>query len=438
MAIHLAGKASHGVVKLAAALTTAATALAGGWFTISPPPPPPPQAPQTSEVQLTQAAGGQIQLTGLHFEPNEPIEIFVLPAPEAPTSQYTPWLQVLADPAGAFVQPLNLNVPANEARLLYVSARGKRGFVAPVGPLQLHTVAPIQATATGVAHAPLLLTVVPPQPIAPQPSPTPKLVIKEPVGLFYVEYFNSRDLEGAPVIARNESAIEGRWGFGAPEGVRADNFSARYVGKFNFAGTENFEFTMVAAGGVRLYVDDVIVLNDWRAAGRRTITVDVPLLQGEHVVKLDYFASTGAAQLGLSWAVNYSRWEGRYYNTNDWTGPVIRKCDDGDGNGFLNMDWAEGAPVPGVNPDNFSVMWERRAFFEAGDYKFLLDLDDGAKIYIDDIEMFNDLHAVGPHEFTRKLSRGTHKLQVLYAEYGGGAKMKLNWTMLTPAPAAVP
>ena len=450
MAIHWVSKVSYGVV--AAALTAATGIVMGGvtgivgWvsnaFVASTPVPFPPMS-QTTHLQLLNVNNGISQLRGSYFEPDEMVEVFALTGPEMPTAQYAFWMNVQADKTGQFMQQLNLNVPANQVGVLYVSARGKHGYVAPVGPLRLESVTPTPiAPAAIAATAPIQLTVMPTQPPVVQPSPTLIPVIKDPTGQYYAEYFDDRDLTGVPLIARNERTIDSRWGLGAPEGLHTDNFSARYIGTFNFAKTENYEFSLMVVGGVRLWVDNLDGeprWNDWRAGPRRKIVVDVPLTEGEHKVKIEYFASTGAAQLSVDWEVNYSRWEGRYYNTNNWTGPVIFKRDDGDDYGFLNTDWGEGAPVTGVNADNFSVMWERRTFFEAGEYKFSIDLDDIAKIYIDDIEVFNNLtNPAAAREFTRKLARGTHKLQVMYAEYGGGAKMKLSWAMLPPAPPAVP
>ena len=253
------------------------------------------------------------------------------------------------------------------------------------------------------------------------------------MGTFYVELFNNRDLAGPAIDARNEPAINVNMG-------NAAAYSARYFGKFNFANTENYEFVIVADDGVRLYVDGEIVLNEWRTGKSRELRVDVPLTSGEHSIQLEYFHKSGNAQVNLRWSVNYSRWEGRYYNTPNWTGPVVFKRDDGDADGRLRMDWGDQSPLPGlINIDNFSAIWERRVFFEnSGDYKFNLDLDDGAKVYIDGAEVFRGISAVGPHEVTRKLTRGYHTIQVLYAEYGGAAKMKLEWAFVQPSPTPMP
>jgi hypothetical protein len=443
-------KASLGVV---AAITTAIASVATGavsaatsLFAVSTPMPFIPLS-QLKPLQMVGGNGQPLQLVGAHFEANEPVQVFVLPAPEVPRTQYQPWLQVQTDGAGQFTRDLEGSLPPGAPPIFYISARGKRGYVAPIGPLRLPAVAPTRtpsAPTNALANAPAQPTLVPTsitaaQVAPPQPPAAPTPVNTDPVGAYYVSYYNNRDLADTAVITRNEAVVGSNWGWGGPLGLKADNFSVSYSGKFNFPDTENYEFVIVADDGVRLWVGNNLVVNEWRIGPRRVIRVDVPLPRGEHVVRLEYFDSAGGAQVSLTWGVDYSRWEARYYNSTDWTGPVVLKRDDGDDDGRLRMDWADRNPGPGVSADNFSASWERRVFFEVGgDYKFNLELDDGAKIYIDGVQVWGNLNGVGNHEFTRRLARGNHTLQVMYVEYGGGAKMKLDWTLIPPTPAPVP
>jgi PA14 domain len=443
MAMHWIGKIGYGVIGAAAAIATAAsgavTLVGSGLINalaVATPVVYPPMS-ATTHLELSLSNGLPTQLRGLYFDPNERVDIFVLAKPELPMAQYQLWLQVQTNDAGKFDQALNVSPPPNAPSTIYLSARGKRGFVVPVGPISLPKAAPTQApapTATSGPFQPTLVpTSLPAQPAAPLPVATPKPVEKEPVNAFYVEVFNNRDLAGTAISTRNEPGV-------SVNGGNAEAFSARYFGRFTFSGTENYEFVIVADDGVRLLIDGNIVLNEWRVGKSRELRVDVPLTSGEHSVQLEYFHRAGNARVGLTWQVNYSRWEARYYNTPNWTGPVMLKRDDGDTDGCLRMmTWGDGSPGPNVNADNFSVIWERRALFEvSGEYKFNLELDDGAKVYIDGVEVFGNLNAVGTHEFTRKLGRGTHQLQVLYAEYGGAAKMKLEWALIPPPSAPLP
>ena len=49
-------------------------------------------------------------------------------------------------------------------------------------------------------------------------------------GGYAAEYFANRNLAGAPVLTRQDDAIDFDWGGGTPgDGVPADNFSARWT-----------------------------------------------------------------------------------------------------------------------------------------------------------------------------------------------------------------
>ena len=50
----------------------------------------------------------------------------------------------------------------------------------------------------------------------------------------------------------------------------------------------------------------------------------------------------------------------------------------------LDYNWGMGSPIPGVvNPDNFSARWEAPFYFEAGNYLFNINSDDGVRVSMD-------------------------------------------------------
>ncbi|NJM41419.1 MAG: hypothetical protein HC853_11980 [Anaerolineae bacterium] len=449
MALHSFSKLGFSALGAGAAIVTAvATATTGvvstfSSFIAASTPVPYPLMSQTNRLEKPNDS----TLRGLNFDPNEQVSLFILLSPEATVAQYLPWVQVQTNAEGQFEQTLGQGFPDNMPPLFYVSAYGKRGYVAPIGPLRLFKAAPAltptPAPDSALAAPTVVPTTVPFQPtLVPTvllPTPTPKPVDRNPTDAFVADYFNNRDLNDAPVVARNESVINVTFGFINALGSKSGSTSARFFGTFTFDETESYEFVVQAKDGVRMWVDGVLVLNDWRTGPSRPLRVDVPLGRGTHTVQVEYFNVGNGAQLRVTWSARYSRWEARYYNSPDWTGAVVLKRDDGEADGRLRFDWADRSPAPGVNPDNFSAIWERRVMFDVtGDYTFTLDLDDGAKVYIDGVEVFNNVRAVGQHTFTRRVTRGQHSIQVLYAEYGGGAKLVFDWVLVPPAPVPVP
>jgi len=115
------------------------------------------------------------------------------------------------------------------------------------------------------------------------------------------EYFANRWLTEAPVLIRQDAAIDFNWGGGSPgPGVPSDNFSARWRRYVWFdAGT--YRFTLGLDDGGRLWVDDHLLIEAWQDPQAATFQADVTLSQGYHRVRLEYYEAGGAAGVHLSW-----------------------------------------------------------------------------------------------------------------------------------------
>ncbi|MCI0420570.1 MAG: PA14 domain-containing protein, partial [Acidobacteria bacterium] len=122
------------------------------------------------------------------------------------------------------------------------------------------------------------------------------------------EYFNNKDLNGAPAMVRNDGAgfIDFDFGSGSPSpacGIGADNFSARWTRTVNFSSAGNFRFTVTADDGVRLFVDNQLLLDKWFDQVATTYPVDVSLTAGNHTLRLEHFENGGLAVAKLSWSL---------------------------------------------------------------------------------------------------------------------------------------
>jgi hypothetical protein len=122
-----------------------------------------------------------------------------------------------------------------------------------------------------------------------------------PVGQFRAEYFNGVTLSGTPVFTRCETTINYNWGTGGPgNGIPNDNFSVRWTGRFTFS-TGSKTFTTVSDDGVRLWVDNVLVINRWTDHGPTTDRVTRSMTAGDHDVKVEYYERGGGAVIQASW-----------------------------------------------------------------------------------------------------------------------------------------
>lgn len=112
------------------------------------------------------------------------------------------------------------------------------------------------------------------------------------------EYWSNPNFTGAPVLVRNDKTLDFNWGTGAPApGLPADSFAARWSRALNLtAGV--YRFSANADDGIRIAVDNVLVLNEWHTSnGATTYQVNVPLVAGTHAVVVEYYEGSGNALL---------------------------------------------------------------------------------------------------------------------------------------------
>ncbi len=115
------------------------------------------------------------------------------------------------------------------------------------------------------------------------------------------EYFNNKELEGTPVLTRIDAKVDFDWGNGSPAPeVNVDNFSARWTGRYTASCSGKHRFNLDVDDGVRLYVDDKLVMNAWPDHVGVT-TALVEMQQGQqYELRVEYHESTGGAKCKLT------------------------------------------------------------------------------------------------------------------------------------------
>jgi len=115
------------------------------------------------------------------------------------------------------------------------------------------------------------------------------------------EYFNNQELQGTPALVRTDRRIDFKWGedsyaLGGP----VDRFSVRWTGYFIPKVTGDYKFYSSADDGVRLFLDDQLVIDDWQ---RHSETLDTYTrhLEAQHPYKIqfEYFEAVGTATAGF-------------------------------------------------------------------------------------------------------------------------------------------
>lgn len=90
-----------------------------------------------------------------------------------------------------------------------------------------------------------------------------------------------------------------------------------------------------------------------------------------------------------------------------------------------------GVFFPGGPEDDFAARYTGDfEVTESGSYTFYLSSDDGSRLFIDGQEVIDNdgLHAVVEEQITINLTAGTHSIEVLYFERGGGSVLDLDWS----------
>ncbi|MCB0131242.1 MAG: alpha/beta fold hydrolase, partial [Caldilineaceae bacterium] len=267
----------------------------------------------------------------------------------------------------------------------------------------------------------------------------------EPVRIVPVEaltwrgqYFNNANLQGDPTLVRDDAAINFDWGEGSPSPeISADNFSVRWTTSRELpAGT--YRFSVWVDDGARLFVDDVLVIDQWLEGPARNYVTDVNLVRGLHNIRLEYFETEGfaLAQLGVSAVNAFPGWQAAYFNNAELQGEpmVVRNEND------LNYIWGLQAPVVGVPSENFSARWTRNVSFEANAYRFSVEVAGGVRLWLDGQLLLDDWVSAPVRVRTVDtplLTAGSHALRVEYNKSSGNGALRVRWAPLT-TPVLVP
>jgi hypothetical protein len=114
-------------------------------------------------------------------------------------------------------------------------------------------------------------------------------------------YYGNATLSGYPVLTRTDATLNFEWGTGSPgAGVPADWFSAQWSGAATLDGG-TYTFSAWADDAIRVWVDDVILINEWHNHLPTTYTASRYLAPGYHTFRVAYYEATGNAAVRVSW-----------------------------------------------------------------------------------------------------------------------------------------
>ncbi|MFP4027977.1 MAG: glycoside hydrolase domain-containing protein [Candidatus Brocadiia bacterium] len=213
------------------------------------------------------------------------------------------------------------------------------------------------------------------------------------------QYFDNPNLEGNPVLTRVDRNLNFNWEQGSPgQNIPEDGFSVRWTGRLAEAPrTDIYEWDVSHDDGMRLWIDGEKVVDAWGGPGRHTERTQVERGTRPHI-KIEYRETGGDARARVSVRPLGAVTE-QLFHTPDGEPGVRAEY-------FGNPD-LEGEPVasrnvsrihhhdyrvPGTGTDTWSIRWTGTLgpAPTSGTYMFEARHQDGARVFIDDVLVFED------------------------------------------------
>lgn len=415
---------------------------------------------------------GLISVTGQGWWPAEPVFVFLRSEAEGDGQGYS-YAAAVADDWGSFRTAFTF---PNETRWIGqpwadVIARGTRSGLSAitrftlVGPTATPTPLPPTAVPTS-AH-----TLTPFPSNTPAPSSTPLPTSTPAITDWRAEYYANMTLSGSPAVVRNDLVVSFDWGQASPAaGVPADAFSVRWS---RTQGLRDglYRFTIGADDGVRLWVDGQLRVDEWHDTPYAIYSTDLYLNKGDHSLLVEYYEKIDIARIDLAWEQIETptptptgtptmtpsptitpalppvptglptpiplptlpplptigvrpAWIGEFYDNASLSGkPVLVRRDR-----YVSFDWGESAPHQALPSDHFSARWTRDRWFRAGTYLVSVDVDDGARVWVDGALLMDEWDDDGGGTYTEQvaLRAGMHSLKVEYVEDARDAKIRFS------------
>lgn len=118
------------------------------------------------------------------------------------------------------------------------------------------------------------------------------------------EYYANKFLQGEPVMNRVDSMVSFDWGWSSPGAdIPVDGFSVRWTGYLETDRTGRYIFAVRGDDGVRLWINDELVINQWSDHPAFVYNYEMNLeANQEYKIKLEYYENGGHAIVGLGFA----------------------------------------------------------------------------------------------------------------------------------------
>ncbi|MFO7891675.1 MAG: glycoside hydrolase family 31 protein [bacterium] len=148
------------------------------------------------------------------------------------------------------------------------------------------------------------------------------------------EYFNNQDLQGEPVFVRRDTNLNFIWGSESPDPrISANHFSVRWTGTiYPSDESSSSRFKVISDDGVRVWIQDSLVVDGWRDQAPTDYPVRMKLNPGQsYPLKIEFYENAGGAHLQFMRTVDveqiYQLWIPPGSWQDIWTGKIMQGPD---------------------------------------------------------------------------------------------------------------
>jgi beta-glucosidase len=116
------------------------------------------------------------------------------------------------------------------------------------------------------------------------------------------EYFNNMRVEGPPVLTRIDPELGFNWPDSPGPGIGGDRFSVRWTGYLKPDRSFNGWIGISSDDGMRVWIDDRLVIDDWRKGATAIETAPMEFIAGRECrIKIEMWEGGGEARAELRW-----------------------------------------------------------------------------------------------------------------------------------------
>ncbi|MBA3697762.1 MAG: hypothetical protein H0W78_02695 [Planctomycetes bacterium] len=299
------------------------------------------------------------------------------------------------------------------------------------------------------------------------------LVLAVGVGLFAGEgtgtglsarYYANETLSGSPAVSRIDAQVNFAWSGGAPaSALPVDSFSARWDGEVEARFTQNLTFIARTDDGVRLWIDNQLVIDAWYLRGAADSSYTFAAEAGrKYRVRMEYYEHFGSAVAQLLWqstsipraaipsaylyptpAIELPSGSGtgllaRYYANETLSGiPVHVRTD-----ARVDFGWGGGSPDGSVPVESFSARWDGEIEARVSEPLTLIArTDDGVRVWLNGQVVIDSwiLRSAADSTYTFTAEAGRkYRIRMEYYEHTGAAVARLWWQSANEPKGPIP